>query len=146
MELLAPIELTLMSAAVDSLLRDVAPSTTICVQFLGGPLGPIEAPAAFLEKAAARHEVVRARDCPRTYASMFARVDSLGRSLDPPRPPGYVDPVRLSVGRPQFDQPGYAFLYARQMQGMSGKDHLCVVQAYGSRTQAGCRVLTHWVH
>ena len=142
----APVELALMGAAIDSLARDVESAGTLCIQFLGGPDGPTEPPAEFLAALTTARRVVTMPDCPPTYERMIARVDSLGRSLEPRRPPGYVDPVQLSVGRPQFDRPGYAFLYARRIQGTSGQDHLCVVQAYGSRPQAVCRVLSRWVH
>ena len=143
---LAPIEVALMRAAIDSLARDIESPATLCLQVLGGPAGPADLSAEVVRELTSRQPVVSVGQCPPTYDSMIVLVDSLGRRLTPERPSGYIDPVHLSVGRPQFDRPGYAFLYARRMQGTRGQDHLCVVQLYQGRAQAHCRGLTRWIH
>ena len=58
----------------------------------------------------------------------------------------YVDPDQLTVGRPQFAMPGYAWIHIRQLQGTSGRAYLCAAQAYDGRVWAGCRAIDNWVH
>ena len=47
--------------------------------------------------------IVAMHECPRTYASMFVRVDKQGRPMDPKPPKGHVDPHRITVGVPTTD-------------------------------------------
>ena len=88
----------------------------ICVSLLGGPEGQVVPSEGFLHTLSLRRKVVSVKACPPTYTTMFVTVDSLGRPMDPPRPAGYVDPYILHLGRPQFDGPGHAYVYARQVQ------------------------------
>ncbi len=88
----------------------------ICVSLLGGPEGQVVPSEGFLHTPSLRRKVVSVKACPPTYTTMFVTVDSLGRPMDPPRPAGYVDPYILHLGRPQFDGPGHAYVYARQVQ------------------------------
>ncbi|MCC6244157.1 MAG: hypothetical protein IT353_15045 [Gemmatimonadaceae bacterium] len=89
--------------------------------------------------------VVAGNVCPRTYASMTVVVDSLGRRMDPPPPPGYVDPTRLTFGRPQFDGRDHAYIYVREEVGTGGRDFLC--SAGGERGRVvRCQRISSWVH
>jgi hypothetical protein len=50
--------------------------------------------------------VVPMHACPRTYASMIARIDRNGRLADPP-PKGHIDPHRITVDPPRPDSTGW---------------------------------------
>lgn len=135
----------MLAAVIDTIAARLPDSTSLCLRLLGGPSGPTDPDEAFLGALRTRQRPVRARDCPRTYASMIVVLDSLGRPLTPSGPRGYVDPYTLVVGRPQFEHPGYAWVLVRESQGTDGHDYLCAAQSYDARTWASCRVVTTWV-
>jgi len=75
---------------------------------------------------------------------MIARRDSLGRPLDPP--PGHIDPRHIAIGRPQYDDPGFARILLIIRQSMGQREYPCYVRAgtTGNAT-ARCQVVTGWV-
>ena len=141
---LAPLETQLISVAVDSIAARWADSTALCLEILGGPAGPEAPPEALLRALRTRQRPVAAAACPPTYASMIAEVDSRGRVVDR-RPPGYVDPYVLSVGRPQFAQESYGWIHVREAHGTAGRAYLCTVQQVQGRSWAWCEVVSSWV-
>lgn len=90
--------------------------------------------------------VVLEADCPPTYARMFSTVDSLGRPMDPPRPPGYVDPYAIEVSEFIGFLPDSARVTVRTEHGMSGVAKSCLVRRLESDFTASCRHLGYWVH
>ena len=142
---LASVEREMMVAAIETIAAGWTDSTSLCLAVLGGPDGPAAPDDALLGALRTRQRPVRMVDCPRTYQSMIATVDSAGRVADPPRPSGYVDPYALLVGRPQFEQPGYAFVHARETHGTAGRDYFCIAQSYQGRARASCQVVRQWI-
>lgn len=139
-------ERTLIAAAVDTIAGGWTDATAACVAILGGPAGAEAPDPDLLQSFQSRLHFTTHAACPRTYASMIARVDSAGRPLDVP-PPGHVDPVLLWVGRPQFQQAGYGWLYVRRLQGTSGQDYVCMVEQHPpARARAHCTSPSRWVH
>lgn len=134
-----------MIAAVLDTIAAHLDSTTVCLMFMGGPDGPRPPDDELLARLQMRQPAVREAVCPHTYTQMVLHVDSLGRPVDPPAPPGYIDPYILHVGRPQFEQERYAWIYVRQWQGTRGRAYECVSQTWG-RVVASCRVVSDWIH
>ena len=139
-------ERELIRAVLDSIARPLPPGAALCVQLMGGPSGPVQPDQALLNGLATRRQAVAMTACPRTYAQMVARLDSAGRPMNASHPPDYVDPVQLTVGRPQFERVGYAWIYVRQLQGTAGKDYICVGQSYEGRVSARCHTIRMWLH
>jgi hypothetical protein len=142
---LTPLEQELIVAAVHAIAATWPDSTALCLEILGGPGGPELPSPALLGALRTRQGVASAAACPRTYASMIARVDSLGRRVDP-RPLGYVDPYALTVGRPQFTSTSHGWIHALEQQGTSGRAYLCTVQRVQGRATARCQTVRYWVH
>jgi hypothetical protein len=142
---LARIEQAMIGAAVDSVAAKWSDSTALCLTLMGGPEGSHPAGDDLLAQLRARQRAVAGDRCPPTYTRMVRQVDSAGRPADPPRPAGYVDPYRITVGRPQFEHEGYAWIYLRQLQGTRGRAYICVAQAY-ERVFASCREIDSWIH
>ena len=142
---LARVEETMIAAVIDSIAAHWEDSTAVCVTLMGGPEGARPAPDDLLHRLQTRQQAVRGDQCPRTYTSMVLVVDSAGRPTAPPAPAGYVDPYQLTVSRPQFQQPGYAWIYVREQQGTLGNAYMCVAQAY-ERVYASCRSIESWVN
>lgn len=148
-EAVAPLtdyERTLIAAAVDTIASGWADSTGVCVAILGGPEGAEAPDRELLQSLRTRLHFTTHAACPRTYASMILRVDSAGRPLDPP-PAGYVDPHYVWVGRPQFQQRQYGWLYVRRLKGTGGQDYVCMVeQSPPAAARAHCSSRLRWVH
>lgn len=142
---LSPIEQQLIAAAVDSIAARWPDSTALCLGVLGGPAGPELPSDDLLHALRTRQQPVSIAGCPRTYASMITHVDSLGRVVDL-RPPGYVDPYALTVGRPQFARDSYGWVHARELQGTAGRAYLCTVQYYRAQARAFCETVRQWIH
>lgn len=143
---LAPMEAEMLGATLDTLSRLMRDSSSLCVTILGGPAGPEAPSATFLRSLRVRRTVVPMDRCPPTYAQMIRVVDSLGRPVGPARPAGYVDPYQIEVGRPQFASYGYAWIYARQLQGTSGRDYVCTAIWQSSVQRVVCNLFRQWLH
>ena len=96
---LTPVEREKLVAALDTIAAHLPDSTALCLTLMGGPGGSTPADSQLLATLRTRQRPVRGTDCQPTYTRMVRYVDSLGRSLDPPRPPDYLDPYQLTVGR-----------------------------------------------
>jgi len=140
----SPIERAVLGAAIDSIAAGWKDSTALCLRVLGGPAGWELPPRDLLEALHTRHQPLSVAACPRTYASMVLRTDSLGHPIL--APPGYVDPYILTVGRPQFESDSYGWVHARELQGTAGRDYLCTIQYVRGRAWANCATLTRWVY
>ena len=143
---LHPTEAAVLRATLDTLVRAMRDSSTVCLYILGGPTGSQLPSEDFVRSLTLNREVVRADRCPPTYQHMIARVDSAGRPLDPPRPPGYIDPYVLEIGRPQFARPDYGWVYARQLQGTRGRDYLCTLIGFTPDAKVVCQLNRDWIH
>ena len=88
--------------------------------------------------------IVAMHECPRTYASMFVRVDKQGRPMDPKPPKGHVDPHRITVGVPTTDSLGWT-VRVEFGHGMASWEKTCRALREGSvKCQAGLhRVSEH---
>ena len=130
----------LMVAATDAVLPQLETGPVVCLSLMEGP-----ADVTFQASVLAEFEelrVVSPDDCPRTYARMIRNANA---PEDPP-PPGHLDPYRIKLSRPQFDQPGHAWIEVELMKGMSGRAYLCSVHTRSEQPQAHCRATRHWVH
>ncbi len=83
--------------------------------------------------------------CPPTYASMVRVVDSLGHSLQPERPQGYIDPYRLRIWRPVRVTAQMLAVRIDASQGTHGWLLYCEVLRAEPR-RADCGVLRTWVN
>lgn len=83
--------------------------------------------------------------CPRTYASMFARRDSLGNVER--RPPGYLDPATLDFQQVTPWTPTIARVQVRTGVGSSGRMFQCVVyfRGEGRDARVTCGPAGRWV-
>jgi hypothetical protein len=89
------------------------------------PTGKGDAPVALLDYLRA-HGILRVSvtHCPPSYASMILSLDSLGRPIDR-RPPGYVDPIKLSIaGLRAWTSDVYVFAID-VWQGIAGTKRRC---------------------
>lgn len=59
-----------------------------------------EPDSTYLASLGAKRTLLPHQACPPTYGSMVRVVDSLGRSVGPQRPSGYIDPYQLTVAGP----------------------------------------------
>jgi hypothetical protein len=127
---------TLLLAAQEAALRAVLPGV--------GPLGQRAAaadsqplviclalrdaadpPAPMLARlTAARVAVVARRRCPPTFASWYVVVDSLGRRVDPPTPPG-LDPVALTVRAAVWEGSDHVRVEVDESYGTARARHVC---------------------
>ena len=140
---LAPMEVAMLGATLDTLVRRMRDSSSLCLTVLGGPAGPEAPSAAFLRRLSVRRAVVAMDRCPPTYTQMIAVVDSQGRPM--PRPPAYIDPYRVEIGRPQFAGAGYAWIYARQLQGTKGRDYVCTAIWQSAAPRVICNIHREWI-
>lgn len=145
-ERLAPVEVTMLRAVLDSLMQPLESTAAVCLQLLGGPGGAEEPSDELLRDLAPQRPVVSTSACPRTYENMIVVIDSTGRPLGAPRPAGYIDPYQFTLGRPQFERRGVARVHARRVQGTRGRDYLCVARQHAERTTAACRLQRAWLH
>jgi hypothetical protein len=137
---LSRIEQAMIAAAVDTVAAQWRDSTALCLTVMGGPEGARPAADNLLGQLRTRQRAVAGNRCPPTYRTMT----SASRPTDPP-PPGYVDPYRVTVSRPQFEHEGYAWIHVRQLQGTRGRAYMCVAQSY-ERLFVACRVIDSWIH
>lgn len=90
-------------AAIRTLIREVVADSgrRVCVELAiwdGGPGGSerLEPPAALIA-GLTDPPILPRKGCPRSYSSWIGVLDSLGRTLESQRPPGYRDPWHLSL-------------------------------------------------
>ena len=143
---LTAMEAEMLGATLDTLARLMRDSSSVCITILGGPAGPETPSPAFLQSLRVRRTVVPMERCPATYTQMIVVVDSAGRPVGPARPAGYIDPYRIEIGRPQFASYGYAWIYARQLQGTSGRDYVCTAIWQSSSERVVCNLHRQWLH
>jgi hypothetical protein len=89
-----------VAAAIEEVIAALPPDTAVvCVTLVGGPPAYWYSPDAVLlaRLGGGARRVVSPGDCPRAYESMVTIVDSTGRSLNPVRPLGYVDPHLVTL-------------------------------------------------
>lgn len=127
----------LMAAAIDTIATHWTDSSTICLSVMSTAPRPTAADDQLLRRIRTRRAVPPAR-CPKTYTTMLVVVDSLGRPTNL-APAGYVDPHILTVGRPQYGQPGYGWVHVRESHGTTSRVYLCTVQQYDGPATASCR-------
>jgi hypothetical protein len=136
----------LLAATVDTLVARGRDSAVVCLAILSDSAGPYAPGPDLLATLAMRRRVMPPGACPRTYsAGMMVVTDSLGRPLLPPSR-GYVPPRRLAVGRPVFDAPDRAYVYAREEQGAMGRDAVCVARYVDGRASASCDLRSIWTY
>lgn len=135
-------ENTMIADVFRQLAGETPMATPVCISLLGAAREGELPSKELLATLSAIRPVVSRNACPRTYASMVAVVDSQGRPLDPP-PPGHVDPVGFTFGRPQFDGRDHANIHVRETQGMGGRDFMCTAGGTGGRV-VRCRVISIW--
>lgn len=90
-----------------------------------------------------RQLVVRS-ECPPTYASMIRVVDSLGRSLGPERPAGYVDPYHLTIWRPVRVTHRLLLVRIEATQGTRGWLLYCEISV-PDLEHASCGTASEWI-
>lgn len=118
--------------------KDAGTEIVICVEFhAGGNRGPADA-ETIRRLSVPGLRAVPPRDCPPTYESMFARIDSLGRVI--PRPPGSVDPERLTLERSWVWTRDVVAVETVRWKGTGGVRHRCAVRRAGDMWTATCKV------
>jgi hypothetical protein len=118
---------------------------TICVGIMQDG---IEVPAdseTLRRLEAPQRRAVAKRDCPPSYARMWAMVDSLGRVVDP-RPPGWIDPYHLTVRRIEPWSRVSVLIHGDVGHGMGGFHYRCGARREGGVWSATCDVTAAWVH
>jgi hypothetical protein len=97
-------------------------SITVCIYVAVPPDNNRASPnAAFLTSLAVEHRrVVGHRRCPRTYQTMVAYVDSLGRPLGPGAPNGHRDPHIVDVLLDTIDAAGVVQTRVEVWRGTAG--------------------------
>jgi hypothetical protein len=83
--------------------------------------------------------------CPRTYTSMMLVVDTLGRPVDPPRPPGYLDPYYINLWRPVRIDARILLVRYEQRQGTRGKRVYCEVVEARPGPHVNCVTIGSWI-
>ena len=83
--------------------------------------------------------------CPHTYQSMVLVVDTLGRPVDPPRPPGYVDPYYIDLWRPLRIDAGVFLVRYEQRQGTRGERVYCEVREVRPAPHVNCARIDSWI-
>ncbi|GLC24698.1 TonB family protein [Roseisolibacter agri] len=106
---------------------------------------PRDPEPALVAALAARVPGLVARSaCPRTYASMIYRVDSLGRVNG--RPPGALDPTIVELGPLDVWAPGIVVARVRTRQGTGGTHYVCqAARAPDGTWAAACEMGARWV-
>jgi hypothetical protein len=130
----------ILDAVIASLPSDTTP---VCIA-LGGPPPPYwYGQNAALLRAIDRggRRIVGPDECPPTYETSVVLVDTLGRSLNPVRPPGYVDPYKLNVRDEAIVAGDSVVVMPAVSQGTSNTYYRCVAhRASGAEWVAKCRV------
>ncbi len=143
---LPDVDRAVLAAVADSLAAHFPDSSSVCVGIMGGSNDPSTPDSLLLGMLRSRYQHLPWRQCPHTYASMVAHVDSQGRPVDPPRPRGYVDPYYLWLGRPAYEHRQAAWVYSRLFQGTEGSEHLCRAEILDGRVSVHyCRTLARWI-
>jgi hypothetical protein len=132
-----------VAGVLDTLIAGLAPATVVCVSLRADAAGPYALPPAVLRHVQAATRVRSPSDCPPTFDSMVALVDSAGQSLTPPRPAGYTDPVYLAISRPHFERAQRAHLLIEGWQGTQGWVMRCISDGLPARVW--CRRLESWI-
>lgn len=143
-----PLELRLMAAAVDAIVAEQSDSSAVCLSIMADALGRRPPATLLFPHVRSRRHLTTTDDCPRTYASSYQVVDSLGQPIPDGRgepPEGYVDPYRFRIGRPQFEHPDVAWLYVREFHKTAGRALVCVAREEDGQPRASCRVVDRWI-
>jgi hypothetical protein len=129
-------------AAISTILTDRprAPGADIvlCVWFAGGNHDPAREQVVADRLVTPGIRVVGSRDCPPTYQSMIARLDSLGRRIH--APPGWVDPHHLATLGSRPWSRDLVIVEAKISQGTGAALHHCVVERREAAWVARCEV------
>ena len=129
----------IIGAVIASLPSDTTP---VCITLGGPPRAYWYSPNAALLRTIDREarRVVGPGDCPPTYESMVVLVDSVGRSLNPVRPSGYIDPYHLIVRHEVMVGADSTVAALDVHQGTSNTYYRCVAhRALGAKWVAECR-------
>jgi hypothetical protein len=123
---------------VDSAFATVRDTAPACVSFVNERTHFRPEPADLRRLADSRRRFVPRTQCPRTYTSMIARVDSRGRPVDP-APRGYVDPHYLQFVLPGRWTGDRLDIDIRVVQGTRAVTYLCVTRLTEGVPIARCR-------
>ena len=136
-----------LAAALEAVISRLDPrAAAVCLMFGGSrTAGYVSPDTAFLALLRPLRTVVSARQCPRTYQTMAAQVDTAGRTLPSGRPEGYVDPFRLNVIEEQYFLPDSAVIHIDKRQGTGGMNFRCFAKAEGATWRANCRLTSSWI-
>ena len=139
---LRPLERDMMVASIQVVAAEFRDTAAVCIEVLGGPDGPTAPGSELLSQLRGTRQAVAAAQCPATYRRMWIPPnDTLG-----PPPAGYVDPHYVRIGRPQFERPGYAWVYLRLQQGTMGASWICSVEDLREKpVLANCRREQTWI-
>jgi hypothetical protein len=123
---------------------DLLPSDTAaaCVTLSGGPPAYWYSPDTSLMRriGAGARRVVAPAECPPTYSTMIARIDSSGRPNSPVAPPGYVDPHEITVGERRMIGADFADVTIDVSQGTLNDFYRCTAhRPAGGEWAAQCR-------
>jgi hypothetical protein len=133
-------------AALETITTQLPDSAPLCLQYADSSTGRSAAPRAVLHAVSRFRMITTPRKCPPTYESMILVVDSAGRPLERPRPPGYVDPHWTVVRPIRFHSADRATLRVDMDQGTEGFGYGCAARRVESRWQALCQIVDRWVH
>lgn len=128
-------------AVVDSTLASLPDTAPTCVSFIqmGTHYG---AERSDLQQLAEPHRRYISRaQCPRTYSSMIVTVDSRGRPVDPPPPPGYVDPHYLVIALPGRWTNDRLDVDVSLIQGTRTDTYLCFTRLRLGKAVVACRYI-----
>ena len=123
-------------------------SITVCIEVAVPPdLNRVSRDEAFLAAVAAGlRNVVGQDQCPGTYQTMVAYVDSLGRPQGPGAPPGHRDPHVIDVLLDTIDDAGIVQTNVDVWRGTSGASFICKRKRVASgQWIAECSVTGHLV-
>ena len=143
-QLTAP-EASIVANVLDEVLAPLNDSGVVCLQIMSDARGSAPAMDAILPRLQTRRRVVREADCPPTYTQMVIITDSLGRPTNP-KPPGYVDPHRIQLSRPQFVASHSGSVEVQHYQGTVGRRLRCEVWRRPTVTSSECEEVSWWVH
>ena len=133
-------EVAILRAVADSIARDAPENATVCISLMGSDGAPPYSTPDLVKLVTTRESVVPGEDCPRSYDSMIAPLDPRDR-----RPPNYVDPFIIVLGRPQYPERGRPQVQATVFRGTGGRRYACVVTLFGEKPAARCRVVERWI-
>jgi hypothetical protein len=121
--------------------RDDGQQRVMCVRILRDGV-PAPADPATLARLTSpgQKAVAEGPDCPPTYASMFAMVDSNDRIIER-GPPGWVDPHHVSVSLIVPWSLEVVLVESAVSKGMGGIRYRCGVRRDGSDWRTACRIL-----